>query len=202
MNPSLKAVSAEHLQGAIDAVLGIDPSQAPQDPVELNERLTIPQPGITEAITFLMSQQQSKQLQKGLPFAYVLLEAAARAYPTEMQDGIKSKAYITSIAAVAAESKAVASSDGLVTGPLKAQQPELVGFLERNFTAADSYAQKLSLDDRTGLYALCLGMVRAIERHLAGVEKPAQATKEPGRNEPCHCGSGKKYKKCHYMLAS
>ena len=22
-------------------------------------------------------------------------------------------------------------------------------------------------------------------------------TSQPGRNEPCHCGSGKKYKKCH-----
>jgi uncharacterized protein YchJ len=22
--------------------------------------------------------------------------------------------------------------------------------------------------------------------------------KKPGRNEPCWCGSGKKYKKCHY----
>jgi hypothetical protein len=22
-------------------------------------------------------------------------------------------------------------------------------------------------------------------------------TKRPGRNEPCHCGSGKKYKHCH-----
>ncbi len=26
---------------------------------------------------------------------------------------------------------------------------------------------------------------------------PATAEKEPGRNDPCHCGSGKKYKKCH-----
>ena len=25
----------------------------------------------------------------------------------------------------------------------------------------------------------------------------ARATKEPGRNDPCPCGSGKKYKKCH-----
>ena len=25
----------------------------------------------------------------------------------------------------------------------------------------------------------------------------AQRTTEPGRNDPCHCGSGKKYKKCH-----
>ena len=23
---------------------------------------------------------------------------------------------------------------------------------------------------------------------------------EPGRNEPCHCGSGEKYKKCHLVL--
>ena len=25
-------------------------------------------------------------------------------------------------------------------------------------------------------------------------------TSKPGRNEPCWCGSGKKYKKCHYLL--
>ncbi len=27
--------------------------------------------------------------------------------------------------------------------------------------------------------------------------KPISVEKTPGRNEPCHCGSGKKYKKCH-----
>lgn len=26
---------------------------------------------------------------------------------------------------------------------------------------------------------------------------PPPAPREPGRNEPCHCGSGRKYKKCH-----
>ena len=25
----------------------------------------------------------------------------------------------------------------------------------------------------------------------------AEAKPTPGRNEPCHCGSGKKYKQCH-----
>jgi hypothetical protein len=25
------------------------------------------------------------------------------------------------------------------------------------------------------------------------------AVKRPGRNEPCHCGSGKKYKACHLV---
>jgi len=28
-------------------------------------------------------------------------------------------------------------------------------------------------------------------------QKPHQAQKTPGRNDPCYCGSGKKYKKCH-----
>lgn len=27
--------------------------------------------------------------------------------------------------------------------------------------------------------------------------KPVQVVKRPGRNEPCWCGSGTKYKKCH-----
>ena len=26
---------------------------------------------------------------------------------------------------------------------------------------------------------------------------PVTVKKEPGRNDPCPCGSGKKYKKCH-----
>ncbi|ARS54461.1 SEC-C metal-binding domain-containing protein [Kushneria konosiri] len=31
-----------------------------------------------------------------------------------------------------------------------------------------------------------------------GVQKPARnALKDVGRNDPCPCGSGKKFKKCH-----
>jgi preprotein translocase subunit SecA len=29
--------------------------------------------------------------------------------------------------------------------------------------------------------------------------EPARANKKPGRNDPCWCGSGKKYKHCHYQ---
>jgi tetratricopeptide (TPR) repeat protein len=32
---------------------------------------------------------------------------------------------------------------------------------------------------------------------LAGAAQPAPPDKKPGRNEPCWCGSGKKYKRCH-----
>lgn len=27
-----------------------------------------------------------------------------------------------------------------------------------------------------------------------------KGAKKPGQNEPCHCGSGKKYKKCHFSI--
>jgi uncharacterized protein YecA (UPF0149 family) len=29
-------------------------------------------------------------------------------------------------------------------------------------------------------------------------KRPPQSAKSLGRNEPCWCGSGSKYKKCHY----
>jgi preprotein translocase subunit SecA len=29
------------------------------------------------------------------------------------------------------------------------------------------------------------------------VQQPVRVEKTPGRNEPCYCGSGKKYKMCH-----
>ena len=37
----------------------------------------------------------------------------------------------------------------------------------------------------------------AIEGAAPAVKSATRSKKKPGRNEPCHCGSGKKYKKCH-----
>ena len=36
-----------------------------------------------------------------------------------------------------------------------------------------------------------------MRRKLFGVQKTLRRTDRVGRNEPCPCGSGKKYKKCH-----
>jgi preprotein translocase subunit SecA len=40
--------------------------------------------------------------------------------------------------------------------------------------------------------------IEAEEELIKNTEKvePIQADQEPGRNDPCPCGSGKKYKKC------
>ena len=39
--------------------------------------------------------------------------------------------------------------------------------------------------------------LRALWRSLGPRIDPVRRTNEPGRNDPCPCGSGKKYKKCH-----
>jgi preprotein translocase subunit SecA len=36
-----------------------------------------------------------------------------------------------------------------------------------------------------------------VEEGEAPVQKPVTAEPKVGRNDPCPCGSGKKYKKCH-----
>jgi hypothetical protein len=35
---------------------------------------------------------------------------------------------------------------------------------------------------------------------LIPASKPVRAEAKIGRNDPCHCGSGKKWKKCHGMV--
>lgn len=37
----------------------------------------------------------------------------------------------------------------------------------------------------------------AAPQRLAAARTPVRAAPEPGRNDPCPCGSGQKYKKCH-----
>jgi len=43
-----------------------------------------------------------------------------------------------------------------------------------------------------------MGLFDRIASMLKGKEANIVAVK-PGRNEPCWCGSGKKYKKCHFL---
>jgi preprotein translocase subunit SecA len=38
-------------------------------------------------------------------------------------------------------------------------------------------------------------------RNVVRPDEPLEVEEEPGRNDPCPCGSGKKYKKCHGSLA-
>ena len=39
--------------------------------------------------------------------------------------------------------------------------------------------------------------LRNVWHSLGERVEPARAADKPGRNDPCFCGSGKKYKKCH-----
>jgi len=39
--------------------------------------------------------------------------------------------------------------------------------------------------------------LRELGRTLGPRVETVRVEATPGRNDPCHCGSGKKYKKCH-----
>jgi len=60
-------------------------------------------------------------------------------------------------------------------------------------TGAATAAPALSPLTRRGPDPRELATNRGEER----ARTPVHAKKEPGRNDPCPCGSGKKYKKCH-----
>jgi preprotein translocase subunit SecA len=48
------------------------------------------------------------------------------------------------------------------------------------------------------------GIARRAPRSFApqlAAQPPANAWGTAGRNDPCHCGSGKKYKHCHGQIA-
>ncbi len=53
--------------------------------------------------------------------------------------------------------------------------------------------------------ALCRSALRPAPPRVGGDDAPVQTVRrdEPkvGRNDPCPCGSGKKYKKCHGAAA-
>jgi len=81
--------------------------------------------------------------------------------------------------------KPAAEPTRLPTGQMIAAKQSAVGM---GVTAgAHAEGSERSLDD---------GPVRRAE-DPEGKQKPIRVTKTPGRNDPCPCGSGKKYKHCH-----
>lgn len=43
-----------------------------------------------------------------------------------------------------------------------------------------------------------MGYFNSLIRKFTSAPERPRTGEEPGRNEPCWCGSGKKYKHCHY----
>ncbi|MDX1395122.1 MAG: SEC-C metal-binding domain-containing protein, partial [Gemmatimonadota bacterium] len=72
-------------------------------------------------------------------------------------------------------------------GPAEEREP---AFSAAGVATAARVEDDLRPDDTGARAALGTGQVRRSA-------DPITAEKEPGRNDPCPCGSGKKYKKCH-----
>ena len=66
----------------------------------------------------------------------------------------------------------------------------------------DRYDKKEKKSKLGGLFKRTVDpdLLEEEEEMLANTEtvEPIKVDKQPGRNDPCPCGSGKKYKKCCY----
>ena len=90
-------------------------------------------------------------------------------------------------AAVAAQQAAVAAQQRVLEQPLDgAAQPARLAVEQRLEEQRRRAAQQ---------------MVFAHGEERENAVKPVQAASSVGRNDPCPCGSGKKYKKCHGKMA-
>lgn len=69
--------------------------------------------------------------------------------------------------------------------PLERTDPELAEHLRLVANGTHPAVKSISGDWRGHTYVLHNGRVAEFKKKL------------PGRNEPCPCGSGKKFKKCH-----
>jgi preprotein translocase subunit SecA len=90
-----------------------------------------------------------------------------------------------------------------ITATPQPAPPPVVTIAQQPGVAAASNGAALPADGRTQrAVASALG-VKASPRNLS-TNQPTEAggttvvtAEKIGRNEPCHCGSGKKFKKCH-----
>jgi preprotein translocase subunit SecA len=72
-------------------------------------------------------------------------------------------------------------------------KPQAVEY--KSASAMDPF--QASLSSSTGA-ASFKSQLHQQEQQAIKVTLPGEGKKKPGRNDPCWCGSGKKYKKCHY----
>ncbi len=109
-----------------------------------------------------------------------------------LTEPVRLKAYVTALAAVTSEARAAGNG---VLDPLPGtllDHPSLAARLRELFSDLSG----LNADEKSGVWALMLGTVRALARAHRGDDTPVRVAPQPGRNDACPCGSGKKYKKC------
>ena len=73
--------------------------------------------------------------------------------------------------------------------------PELADFLQAVSNKAHPLVRGVKLSSRQ--VAFHIRETPARESHWVGHQIPAAVDAMPGRNDPCTCGSGRKWKKCH-----
>ena len=71
-----------------------------------------------------------------------------------------------------------------------ALQPRRGGVADLNYSGG-------TLEDQPNVYGDYEGEEAAVPEQPVVQQRRVEETEQLGRNDPCWCGSGKKYKKCH-----
>lgn len=92
-----------------------------------------------------------------------------------------------------------------VSGPLVATQPNIYAKLAE-LLAEDVKEEAMTLETANAIVKPTQVVIEAFDAAVSGRRPGEQqgtivVQNKVGRNEPCPCGSGKKYKKCHGELA-
>jgi preprotein translocase subunit SecA len=82
--------------------------------------------------------------------------------------------------------------------PVRTREPEMAVAAARPFAAARPMTRNLSFNDPSeGPTAFAPATPREAQGGTDEVQTVRREGKKVGRNDPCPCGSGRKYKKCH-----
>lgn len=73
-----------------------------------------------------------------------------------------------------------------------------LGFVAEEYGLSMNAMAVLAVDNYVGYVETHRRLPGGHSRKHRPVPEPVPPVTKPGRNEPCHCGSGRKYKQCHY----
>jgi preprotein translocase subunit SecA len=123
--------------------------------------------------------------------------AANRLYRAQLEPNVRLSApRISAMSGPTDTAGTGAVGSGMAAGapPTPAPRPRQPEFSAAGVATAAAVDDSLKPDDSAARAALATG-------GRQGAAEPVSVEKEPGRNDPCPCGSGRKYKKCHGRLA-
>lgn len=136
-------------------------------------------------------------LERRFPLTKEASELEAIVLYAAWKAGVRGPAFVSELRRLSARRMTAEGYALLSTIGATVEDPNTVAALKPIATFAKEYAKAVAADDRAmsaPIDAVLAALPGEVELSRGGFTVRAQ--KQPGRNDPCSCGSGQKYKKC------